>query len=221
MKKIIAMLLLVAIASFVLVGCAPELNYDSEDILYNDIVYERYPNLDYNLDLTEEHSTYIGDFIEIYAYGQELPWEVHILNDEANVLFSAHCNWLKPGYVFPKEFGEEFTSVEYVIPDGLDFDIIPDSYSEEAFLLATFDKSVKLEDMIEIEPTNDVEEFAEHNSLRFVYKNHSDIVLWLDICSADGNYYLNVRQGTAGTTELHLIKPEYVELLTSKISVAE
>ena len=215
MKKIFALILMAALACTLFSGCWSSLN-SGDDILYNGIVYERYGYLDYNLDISEEHAVYIGDFIETYDYGQELPWEVYALNGEENLLYTAYTNWVRPGYELPKYFGEDFTSVEYVIPNGIDFKIIPDDYTEEVFPLMTFEGSVKLEDIIETEPT-EVAEFTEHNSLRFIYKNHADFRLWLDICSADGKYYLNVKQGDEGITELHEIKAEYVELLTSAI----
>ena len=220
MKKIIALIFVMIFTCMSFTGCTAELNDGSEDILYNGIVYERYGYLDYNLDISEDNAKYIGDFLETYDYGQELLWEVYALNDEENLLYTAYTNWIKPGYELPKCFGEEFTSVEYVIASGIDFKIIPDEYTEEVFPLKTFEGSVKLEDIIEIEPS-DVTEFTEHNSLRFFYKNHADIRLWLDICSAGGKYYLNVKQGDEGYTELHEIKPEYVELLTSAIPAAE
>ena len=220
MKKIIALILITVSVCLLFAGCSPSLNSGSEDILYNGIVYERYGYLDYNLEISEEHAKYIGDFMETYAYGQELAWEVYALNGEENLLYTAYTNWVRPGYELPKYFGEDFVSVEYVIPDGIDFKIIPDDYTEEVFSLMTFEESMKLEDIIEIEPT-EVAEFTEHNSLRFIYKNHADIRLWLDICSADGKYYLNVKQGDDGITELHEIKAEYVELLTSAIPDAE
>ena len=216
MKKTVALILITLFSCSFFVGCAPELNNGSEDILYNGIVYERYGYLDYNLEISEEHARYIGDFIETYDYGQELPWEVYVLNGEENLLYTAYTNWVKPGYELPKPFGEELVSVEYVIPNGIDFKIIPDDYTEEVFPIKTFDISVKLEDMIEIEPS-DVTEFTEHNSLRFMYKDHADIRLWLDICYAGDKYYLNVRHGDEGINSLHEIKPAYVELLTSHI----
>ena len=224
MRKIFALTLVIVLVGSFLVGCMPRINDNCEDgcedILYNDIVYERYGYLDYNLDLTEENSKYIGDFAETYDNGGELLWEVYALNDEENVLYTAYTTWLKPGYVLPKEFGEDFLSVEYVIPNGIDFDIIPDDYTEEVFPLKTFEGSVKLEDLVETVPS-DITEFTEHNSLRFIYKDHADIRLWLDICKAGDKYYLNVRQGDGGVNSLHEIKPEYVELLTSAIPEAE
>ena len=216
MRRTIAFILIAIFACTALVGCNSEINSGSKDVLYNGIVYGRYGYLDYNLEISEEHAKYIGDFMETYAYGQELAWEVYALNGEENLLYTAYTNWVRPGYELPKYFGEDFVSVEYVIPDGIDFKVIPDDYTEEIFPLMTFEESVKLEDIIETEPT-EVAEFTEHNSLRFIYKNHADIRLWLDICSADGKYYLNVKQGDDGITELHEIKAEYVELLTSAI----
>ena len=220
MKKIISLILIAVFTCTLFVGCMPELNNDAEDILYNGIVYERYGYLDYNLDISEEHAKYIGDFIETYNYGQELPWEVYALNDEENLLYTAYTNWVKPGYVLPQCFGEEFASVEYVISSGIDYKVIPDvDYTEEVFPLKTFEGSVKLEDIVETE-ASDITEFTEHYALRFIYKNHADIRLWLDICAADGKYYLNVRSNE-GSNHLHEIKAEYVELLTSAIPEAK
>ena len=222
MKKLTAITLILMLLISIMSGCTttPELNSGTEDVLYNGIVYERYEYLDYNLEISEENAKYIGDFIEIYAYGQELPWEVYVLNEEENLLYTAYTNWIRPGYELPKYFGEEFSSVEYVIPNGIDFKVIPDDYTEETFPVKTFDKSVKLEDIIETEPSA-VAEYTEHNSLRFFYKNHADIRLWLDIASADGVYYLNVRVGDYGEDALHKVKPEYVDLITSAIENAK
>ena len=199
-----------------LVSCAKELNNGTEDILYNGIVYERFRDLNYNFDISEEHATYVGDFIEIYAYGQELAWEVYSLNEEENLLYTAYTDWIRPGYVFPTEFGEDFASVEYVVSTGMNFLIIPDDYSEEVFPLRTFEGSVKLEDIVSSEPSPEITEYTTHNSIRFFYKNHADIRLMFDLCSADGKYYLDVRKEDR-LPSLHEIKPEYVELLTSAI----
>ena len=216
MKKTIALCLLIILLCAFCSGCAPVINNGTEDILYNGIVYERYGYMDYNIEISEEHAFYIGDFVETYKYGQELPWEVYAMNEDADILYTAYMTWLKPGYEVPKYFGEEFSSVEYVIPHGINFAIIPDDYSEEVTPLKDFEGSVKLEDIIKTDIT-EVTEYTEHNCLRFFYKNHRDLRVLLDICSADGKYYLNVRYGDEGFDELHEIKPEYVELLTSAI----
>ena len=220
MRRTIAFILIAIFACTALVGCNSEINSGSKDVLYNGIVYGRYGYLDYNLEISEENAFYIGDFIETYDYGQELSWEVYALNDEENLLYTAYTNWVKPGYVLPGYFGEDFVSVEYVIPNGIDFKIIPDDYTEEVFPLKTFRGSVKLEDIVETEPSG-ITEFTEHNSLRFFYKNHADIRLWLDICSVNGKYYLNVKNSQDGSPALHEIKPEYVELIISAIQETE
>lgn len=216
MKKIVALALVAAFACMLLAGCNVEINNGSEDILYNDIVYERFDGLSYNLKFSEEHSRYIGDFLETYNYGQQLPWEVYALNDEETVLYSAHAVWLKPGYRLPEEFGEEFSSVEYVVSEGIDFLVMEDAYTEEVTPLADFEGSVKLEDIVESQPS-DITEFTEHDTVRFVYKNHADILLYFTLCSADGKYYLNVCHSEDGTTALFEIRPQYVSLLTAAV----
>lgn len=219
MKRVIipiAIALMIIIGCVIYLSCDSEINSGTEDVLYNDIVYERSDFPNFNLELSEKNTKYVGDFLETYAYGQQLPWEVYALNSEENVLASAHAVWIKPGYVFPGEFGEDFATVEYVVSDGIDFFMIDDEYTEVATTLATFEGSVKLEDIVVSEPT-DIAGFAEHDFVRFVYKNHADMMLYFRLCSANGKYYLNILQGAEGTDALFEIKPEYVSLLTSAI----
>ena len=220
MKKTIALILIVVLLGMFLVGCASEINSGTEDILYNDIVYERFTLSNYNLAFTEENATYIGDFLETYDYGRQLPWEVYALNGEENVLYSAHAVWIRPGYVFPSEFGEDFSSVDYVVTEGIDFLVIEDDYKEYVTKLATFDKSVKLEDILAAEPS-DITEFTEFDSIRFKYKNHADMELFFTLCSSEDRYYLNVKEENTGESRLYEIKSEYTKLLTSAIPVAE
>ena len=222
MKKLVALAFVLILAFSMLTGCVTEqgLNSGTEDVLYNEIVYKRSDDFSINLEISEENAKYVGVYLETYAYGQEVPWDVYALNDDENILYTAYTVWLRPGYEPPEEFGEEFASVEYVVPDGINFLVIEDDYTEEVTPLTTFSTSVKLEDIVESEPT-DLEDFTEHDILRFTYKNHSDIFLTLTLCSADGKYYLDVCDGETYTDYFHEIKPEYVELLTSAIEKAE
>ena len=216
MKKAVALILIAVFACMAFAGCQPEINSGEQDVLYNGIVYERSYDENYNVYLYEDNSWYVGDFLETYAYGQQLPWEVYVLNDEENVLYSAHALWLRPGYSIPGNFGEAFSSVEYIIPDGLDFLVMEDYYEEEVTLLATFDEVVMLEDILMSEPS-EITGYTEYDEIRFWYANHADMALRYPICGLDGKYYLNVRQGEYGTDEWHEIKAEYVDLLTSAI----
>ena len=215
----------IVLALSIIVGCVIYLNHDftinhgEVDITYNGILYERIP-LDYNITISEENATYIGDYGQVYAYGQEYLYSVYVLNSEANVLYTPHANFIKSGYTPPTPYGEDFSYAEYVVSEGLDFNGMPDNYSEEATLLATFDTSVKLEDIIESESTAisiTEDELEECNEIRFKYKNHADMFLMFYIYGVDGNYYLDVRHATEGTHEWFKIKPEYVALLTSAI----
>jgi hypothetical protein len=223
MKRVI---IPIVIALVIIACCVFYLNYDTsinsgtDNILYNKIVYERSDFTSYNTEVIEDHSKYIGDFAQLYAYGQEVLYEVRVLNDDANVLYSAHAVWVKPGHVTPGDFGEEFSSVSYVVPNGLDFLVIEDDYSEEVTPLANFDGSIKLEDVVEIE-ASEVTEYTEHNYIRFVLKNYADLTLGYALCEAEGKYYLNVCKSGTGEDELHEIKAEYVELLTSAIGSAK
>jgi hypothetical protein len=223
MKRVI---IPIVIALVIIACCVFYLNYDTsinsgtEDILYNEIVYERSDFTSYNTEVIEDNSKYIGDFAQLYAYGQEVLYEVRVLNDDANVLYSAHAVWLKPGHVTPGDFGEEFASVAYVVPEGLDFLVIEDDYSEEVTPLATFDGVVKLEDIVEVE-ASEVTDVTLHNYIRFAFKNYADITLGYALCESDGKYCLNVCKSGTGEDEFHEIKAEYVELLTSAIDKAK
>jgi hypothetical protein len=196
-------------------GSTEGINSGTEDILYNDIVYERCHDMNYNLYLYEDHSHYIGDFIEIYAYGQEFPYPVHVLNDEENVLFSPHATWVRPGYSLPDNFGVELSSLEYVIRSEFDFNIIEDNYTEEATLLITFTETVMLEDIVDLEPS-EIAGYVEYDEIRCRYTDHADMGSVYTLASLDGNYYLNVSLND-GSDEWHKIKEEYVELITSAI----
>ena len=99
-------------------------------------------------------------------------------------------------------------------------------YIEEATLLATFDKSVNLEDIIESEPSDIIvseEAFKECNEIRFQYKNHDGLYLMLYIYGVDGQYYLDICDyvDDVENHKWHKIKPEYVGLLTSAITDTE
>ena len=221
----------IVIALAIIIGCVIYLNYDTtinsddnpNNIEYNEIIYERVL-IDYNLAITEDNSKYIGDYSQLYAYGREYLYEVRVLNGEANMLYTAHATFLKPGYSLPTPFGEEFTGAEYVVSEGIDFQVIPDDYTEVATPLATFDGSVKLEDIVESEPvdiTVSEEVIDECNEIRFAYKNHVDIFLLLVIYNHEGQYYLDVRSPEGDTHEWFKIKPEYVAILTSAITTAQ
>jgi hypothetical protein len=217
----------IVIALAIIVGCIVYLNYDNtinsdenrDNIEYNGIVYERV-DIDYNLAITEKNSKYIGDYSQLYAYGQEFLYEVRVLNGEENMLYTAHATFLKPGYSLPTPFGEEFLAAEYVVSEGIDFQVIPDEYTEVATPLGTFDGSVKLEDIVESvasEITVSEEVIDECDEIRFAYKNHVDIFLLLVIYNHEGEYYLNVRSPEGDTCQWFKIKPEYVDMLTSAI----
>jgi hypothetical protein len=171
-----------------------------------------------------KHSTIqvMIDGEEIYAYGQEYIYDVYQLNDEAIFLYTPHASFVKSGYSQPSIFGEEFTYVEYVVSEGIDFSGIPDDYKEEATLLANFDTSVKLEDVIETEPTDikvSEEAIEECNEIRFKYKNYSDVFALFYIYGVDGDYYLDICdynfEDNTANHQWYKIKPEYVDLLTS------
>ena len=217
----------IVIALSIIVGCVIYLNYDNtinseenyNNIEYNGMIYERV-DIDYNLAITEDNAKYVGDYSQLYAYGQEYLYEVRVLNGEANMLYTAHATFLKPGYSLPTPFGEEFSGAEYVVSEGIDFQIIPDDYTEVATPLATFEGSVKLEDIVESEAseiTVSEEVINECHEIRFAYKNHVDVFLRLVIYNHEGGYYLNVRDPSGDTWQWFKIKPEYVELLTSAI----
>ena len=223
MKIFLRVAIPIIIALAIIVGCIIYLNHDftlnhgEYNVEYNGVTYER-TLLDYNLDISEDNAKYIGDYGEIYAYGQEYLWELRVLNSEANMLYTPHATFLKQGYSMPSPYGEDFASVEYVVSEGIDFKGMPDDYTEKATLLATFEKSVKLEDIIESEPTEitiSEEDFKECNEIRFKYKNHADIFVILAIYNYEGEYYLDVRHAKDGTHNWFKIKPEYVDLLTS------
>ena len=136
------------------------------------------------------------------------------------MLYTAHTTFLRPGYSLPTPFGEEFTSAEYVVSEGIDFQIIPDDYTEVATPLGNFEGSVKLEDIVESEPCDiavSEEAIDECDEIRFAYKSHTDIFLLLVIHNFEGQYYLNVRAPSGDTYEWFKIKPEYVDMLTSAI----
>lgn len=219
----------IVMALAIIVGCIIYLNHDTtinsddepENIEYNDIIYERVL-IDYNLAITEDNSEYIGDYSQLYAYGQEYLYEVRVLNGEENMLYTAHATFLRPGYSLPTPFGEEFTGAEYVVSEGIDFQVIPDNYTEVATPLITFEGSVKLEDIVESvasDITVSEEVIDECDEIRFAYKNHVDIFLRLVIYNHEGQYYLNVRDPSGEVCQWFKIRPEYVDVLTSAVRV--
>lgn len=225
MKKTIALFLMTTVACTAFVGCIPEMDNSEmgdveEKIIYNGVEYEEYDDSNFNLCLYEDNASYIGDYLEGYDNGYVLPWEVYALNKEANVLYSPYTIWVKPGYEIPDNFGVAFSSVEYVVSEGIDFLIMEDNYTEEATLLATFDKVVKLEDIVEAE-ASEITGYVTYDDIRFKYTDHADMASMYTICGLEGKYYLNISQAPFGTDEWHEIKPEYVDLLTSTIEKAE
>ena len=224
---ILRVIIPIVIVLSIILGCVIYLNYDTtinsdedpNNIEYNEIVYERV-DIDYNLAITEDNSRYVGDYSQLYAYGQEYLFEVRVLNGEENMLYTAHATFLKPGYSLPTPFGEEFTGAEYVASEGIDFQVIPDDYEEVATPLATFEGSVKLEDILESE-TSDItvseEVIDECDEIRFAYKNHADVFLLLVIYNHEGEYYLDVRSPAGDAHQWFKIRSEYVDLLTSAI----
>lgn len=216
MKKTSALLITTVMACTMFAGCTPEINNGERDILYNGVVYERCDDTNYNLYLYEDNAQYIGVFLETYAYGQQLPWDVYVLNSDANVLYSAHAEWVRAGYSLPDNFGEELSCVEYVVSEGLDFRVMEDDYTEESTLLKTFEEVVMLENIVELEPS-EITGYVEYDEIRVRYTHHADMASKYTIGGLDGKYYLNICQGQYGTDEWHEIKSEYVELLTSKI----
>ena len=213
------------IAIVIIIGCVIYLNTDftlnkgEEDITYNGIVYEKV-DLNYHLTISEEHAKNIGTYGQIFAYGREVIFDVYQLNDEANLLYTAHATFIKPDYSQPSLYGEDFASAEYVVSEGMDHVGMPDSYTEEATPLATFDKSVKLEDIIESNSskiTVSEEDMQKCNEIRFKYKNHADLSLMFYIYGVDGDYYLAILDSADGKYEWFKIQPEYVGLLTSAI----
>lgn len=212
MKKITVLILVILLSCFAFTGCFSDINANDQDVLYNDIVYKRAPIPNFNLALMHDHREYIGDFVETYDYGNQLYWEVYVLNEQADILFSDHATWTKPGYVFPDEYGEEFSKVEYVISEG-----ILDTYTEDVTPLVTFDKKVVLEDVISSEPA-DITDYTTYGDIRFHYTNHADLAVFFQLCSYQGTYYLNVLEDTQGDSVLFEIKAEYVTLLTSAIT---
>ena len=215
MKKIMIFTLIVALACMMLAGC--DLPKDNDTGLvgnadYNGVTYDRasYPN--HNIVLLKNNAEYIGDYIETYNNGYQIPWEVYVLNEEANVLYSAHAVWVKPGYVFPDEYGEAFSSAEYVVSEG-----ILDEYREEVTPLITFADAVTLADIIESEPS-DISDYTQYADIRFCYRDHADMAISLALCGLDGQYYLNVCEDGTGAAVLFRIKPEYAAVLTSAIA---
>jgi hypothetical protein len=214
----------IIIASIIYLNTDFTLNKGAEDITYNDVVYERF-ELDYNITITEEHAKKIGTYGQPGAYGQEWIYDVYQLNDEAIFLYTPHADFVKSGCPQPSIFGEEFTYVEYVVSEGHDFVGMPDDYTEEATLLDNFDKSVKLEDVIETEPTDinvGMDVIRECNEIRFKFKNYPDMFAMFYIYGVDGDYYLGIGYDYDVEQDIeyvrwHKINPEYVDLLTSKM----
>ena len=209
----------IIIASIIFLNTDFTLNKGEEDVTYNGVLYER-ADLHYNIEHSEENAKKIGLYGQIYAYGQEYMFDLYQLNE--NILYTPHATFLKSGYPQPSLFGEDLVDAEYVVSEGINFKGMPDEYVEEVTPIATFDKSVKLEDIIEIDPSDisvSEEEFEECDEIRFHYKNHDGLYLMLYIYGVDGNYYLDICDyvDDVENHKWHKIKPEYLELLTSAI----
>ena len=230
MKLPLRFILPLVIAIGIIIACIIYLNTDftlnkgEEDITYNGVLYERV-DLHYNIEHSEENAKKIGSYGQIYAYGQEWNYDVYQLNDEAIFLYTSHADFIKSGYSQPTIFGEEFTYVEYVVSEGLDFVGMPDDYTEEATLLATFDKSVKLEDVIETEASDITvsnEAVKECDEIRFKFKNYPDMFAMFYIYGVDGDYYLGIGYDYDVENDIeylnwHKIKPEYVDIISAAI----
>ena len=229
MKLPIKFILPLVAAILIIIACVIYLNTDftlnngENDITYNGVVYER-ANLHYNISHTETSSKKIGTYGQIYAYGQEWIYDVYQLNDEANVLYTPHATFVKQGYEHPSLFGEDIATAEYVVWEGIDFKGMPDEYTETASLLATFDNSVRLEDIIESEPSDITiteEQAKECDEIRMKYKNHADLYMIFYIYGVDGQYYLDICdydfENNVANHQWFKIKPEYVVILTSAI----
>lgn len=216
--------ILIIIACVIYLNTDFTLNKGENDITYNGVVYER-ASLHYNISHTETNSKKIGSYGQVYAYGQEYIYDVFQLNDELNVLFTPHATFVKQGYAYPSLFGEDISSVEYVVSEGIDFKGMPDEYSETATLLATFDNSVRLEDIIESEPSDisiTEEQVEECDEIRMRYKNHADIYMVFYIYGTGGEYYIDICdydfENYIANHQWYKIKPEYVGILTSAIA---
>ena len=209
----------IIIASIIFLNTDFTLNKGEEDVTYNGVLYER-ADLHYNIEHSEENAKKIGLYGQIYAYGQEQMFDLYQLNE--NILYTPHTTFLKSGYSQPSLFGEDLADAEYVVSEGINFKGMPDDYTEEVTPIATFDKSVKLEDIIEIDPSDisvSKEEFEECDEIRFHYKNHDGLYLMLYIYGADGNYYLDICDyvDDVENHKWHKIKPEYVDIISAAI----
>ena len=229
MKLPLRFILPIVIAVAIIIACIIYLNTDftlnkgEQNVTYKGIVYERV-DLHYNIEHSEENAKKIGGYGQIYAYGQEYIYDLYQLNE--NILYTPHATFLKSGYPLPTLFGEDLASAEYVVSEGINFKGIPDDYTEEATLLAIFDKSVKLEDIIEVDPTDitvSEEDFKECDEIRFMYKNHDGLYMMLYIYGVDGQYYLDICDyiDDMENHKWHKIKPEYVDLFASAMPKAQ
>lgn len=215
----LAIAIAIIIASIIFLNTDFTMNKGEENVTYNGILYERV-DLHYNIEHSEENAKKIGLYGQIYAYGQEYMYDLYQLNE--NILYTPHTTFLKSGYPQPSLFGEDLADAEYVVSEGINFKGMPDDYVEEVTPIATFDKSVKLEDIIEIDPSDisvSKEEFEKCDEIRFHYKNHDGLYLMLYIYGVDGNYYLDICDyvDDVENHKWHKIKPEYVDVITAAI----
>ena len=220
--------ILIIIACVIYLNTDFTLNKGENDITYKGVVYER-ANLHYNISHTETSSKKIGSYGQIYAYGQEYIYDVYQLNDELNVLYTPHATFVKQGYPSPSLFGEDIGSIEYVVSEGRDLKGMPDNYSETATPLDSFENSVRLEDIIETEPSTVTitdEQAKECDEIRMRYKNHADLYMVFYIYGTGGEYYIGIIydydfENYLAKHQWYKIKPEYVDLLTSAMPKAQ
>lgn len=210
MKKVLVVVIISIICIAFCAGCSNDIG-DGRDILLDGVVYKRAVIPNYNMTLSEDNKIYVGDYIETYDYGQQLPWEVFAINEQRNLLLSAHAIWLKPGYELPDEYGANFSQVDYVISEG-----ILDDYKEDSTYLTTFTDEVKLENIISSQ-SSELENVEVFGDIRFWYTDHQDINIVLPLCKSGDKYYLNVREDTKGDPVYFAINEQYVQLFTSAL----
>lgn len=212
MKKFLT-LIFATLLLFVYSGCGNTLN-EGDNIRYEDTLYlmSEWPN--YNIALLEDDATSIGDFIQVFDNGYEIPWEVFVLNDQKNVLFSAHALWLKEGYSLPDEYGEDFSKAEYVIAEG-----ILDDYTEDKTFLTNFEAGVKLENIIASQASQ-LTNPTKHAMIRLHYTAHANMVIDLYLYQVGTDYYLSVMDVVDGEVVdvYYEINEDYVGALTSQFN---
>lgn len=212
MKKILVLVLVCIIATFS-IGCNKDSSIGTgDDIRINDTLYVRSQFPNYNIVLLETNSTYVGDYIQEYDNGYQLPWEVYSLNSEAKVLYSAHAVWTVEGYEFPDEYSNKFSKATYVVSEG-----ILDDYVEDEDPITEFTTEVTLEDLISEQPTA-LTEPTLYGQIRLYYAEYADMAIELKLAKSGDDYYLDVKEDTAGESVYYMIDEAYVELLSSAVA---